>query len=373
MIPSQHRTWLSSVAFLDVVGFSKRSIHEQLMVKQHMDGVIRQQLNDVSPDDYILLDRGDGAAVCFLVEPEAAFFFAVHVRDALRAQADARPAYDIRVGINLGPIKIIHDVNGDRAPVGEGINCAARVMDFAGANEVLVSRSFYEVIGCQSQEYADLFSYLGRRADKHVREFELYEVVSPGSTPRADKGEPVPAEQEIPEAACVESEAGVTGSDLSPAFVDRVRHSLARAVGPMADILSTRAADRAHSREELLNLLGAALHDPHQRQIFFDGVGVKAPPAAEQSPCATVGEEIEPSVTPRSTSPSLDPELRRAAERALAKRLGPIASMLVERAAAGAAGQAQAFLDGLADRIHDPRQRESFLAEVRGRKYPGSD
>lgn len=74
MIRSEHRTWLSSVAFLDVVGFSKCSIEDQLSIKTHLDSLLRDHLQEVSRDDYILLDRGDGAAVCFLVEPETAFF-----------------------------------------------------------------------------------------------------------------------------------------------------------------------------------------------------------------------------------------------------------------------------------------------------------
>ena len=49
-------------------------------------------------------------------------------------------------------------------------------MNFAYAGQIFVSRSFYEVVGCLSEEYAALFSYLGKRADKHVREYEVYEL-----------------------------------------------------------------------------------------------------------------------------------------------------------------------------------------------------
>jgi hypothetical protein len=40
----------------------------------------------------------------------------------------------------------------------------------------LVSRSFYEVVSCLSLDYASLFSYVGARTDKHVREHEVYSV-----------------------------------------------------------------------------------------------------------------------------------------------------------------------------------------------------
>ncbi|MGH8721884.1 MAG: PEGA domain-containing protein, partial [Burkholderiales bacterium] len=38
------------------------------------------------------------------------------------------------------------------------------------------SRSFYEVVSCLSLDYASLFSYVGARTDKHVREHEVYSV-----------------------------------------------------------------------------------------------------------------------------------------------------------------------------------------------------
>ncbi|MEX2241396.1 MAG: PEGA domain-containing protein, partial [Burkholderiales bacterium] len=44
------------------------------------------------------------------------------------------------------------------------------------AGQLLVSRSFYEVVSCLSLDYASLFSYVGARTDKHVREHEVYSV-----------------------------------------------------------------------------------------------------------------------------------------------------------------------------------------------------
>jgi len=49
-------------------------------------------------------------------------------------------------------------------------------MSFAQSGQLLVSRSFYEVVSCLSLDYASLFSYVGARTDKHVREHEVYSV-----------------------------------------------------------------------------------------------------------------------------------------------------------------------------------------------------
>jgi hypothetical protein len=73
-------------------------------------------------------------------------------------------------------VKLVRDINRKRNLIGDGINIAQRVMSFAEPGQVLVSRSYYEVISCLSREYANLFHYEGPRADKNVREHQLYSV-----------------------------------------------------------------------------------------------------------------------------------------------------------------------------------------------------
>jgi hypothetical protein len=53
-------------------------------------------------------------------------------------------------------------------------------MSFARPGQLLVSRSFYEVVSCLSRDYASLFRHEGSRTDKHVRDHEVYSV---GGTP----------------------------------------------------------------------------------------------------------------------------------------------------------------------------------------------
>jgi hypothetical protein len=80
------------------------------------------------------------------------------------------------MGTNLGPIRLIKDINGQPNIIGDGINVAQRVMSFADAGAVLVSRSFFEVVSRLSDDYAQILSYEGSRTDKHVREHEVYAV-----------------------------------------------------------------------------------------------------------------------------------------------------------------------------------------------------
>ena len=80
----------------------------------------------------------------FLVSPEYALGLALR----LRRELDAAPvdgllrSRDLRLGINLGPLKVVTDVNGHPNLVGEGINSAERIMSFADPGDITASRSF---------------------------------------------------------------------------------------------------------------------------------------------------------------------------------------------------------------------------------------
>src|SRR5690242_8495651 len=80
------------------------------------------------------------------------------------------------MGINLGPVKLVKDINGHPNIIGDGINVAQRIMSFARPGQIVVSRSYYDVVSNLASEYAKLFTYEGSRTDKHVREHEIYVV-----------------------------------------------------------------------------------------------------------------------------------------------------------------------------------------------------
>jgi class 3 adenylate cyclase len=171
---SSGRTLVCSVLFLDIVEYSKKPVAEQLQLKQEFNRALTKALEQVPSRDRIILDTGDGAAVTFMGDPEDALFAAMAVRD------DAS-GLTVRLGVNLGPVRLIKDLNDQMNIIGDGINVAQRVMSFAAPGQLLVSRSFYEVVSCLSRDYANLFHHEGARTDKHVREHDVYSVV--GGTP----------------------------------------------------------------------------------------------------------------------------------------------------------------------------------------------
>src|SRR5258708_14863262 len=173
---SSSRTLVCSVLFLDIVEYTKMAVADQLQLKQAFNQVLAKALDEVPARDRIIVDTGEGAAVTFMGDPEDALFAAMSVRES----AGAVP---IRMGVNLGPVRLVKDLNGQMNIIGDGINVAQRVMSFSRPGQLLVSRSFYEVVSCLSRDYKALFRHEGQRTDKHVREHEVYAVV--GGTPSA--------------------------------------------------------------------------------------------------------------------------------------------------------------------------------------------
>jgi class 3 adenylate cyclase len=178
MIKNQNsRTLICSVVFLDIVEYTRQPVSQQIRLKDHFNALLSQALRDIAVTDRIILDTGDGAAISLIGDPEDALLLATTFRDAVAAQAPGEAAQlRARIGINLGPVRLVKDINGLPNIIGDGINVAQRVMSFAQPGQALVSRSYYEVVSRLSDDYSKLFLYGGSHTDKHIREHEVYEV-----------------------------------------------------------------------------------------------------------------------------------------------------------------------------------------------------
>ncbi|HEX2829836.1 MAG TPA: hypothetical protein VHP37_26045 [Burkholderiales bacterium] len=177
MADLQNRTLICSVLFIDIVEYSRKPVVEQIALKDRFNALLSEALRGVAVNDRIILDTGDGAAISFIGDPEDALFVATDLRDDI-ASGVGRDGTELstRMGINLGPVRLVRDINGQPNIIGDGINVAQRVMTFAMPGQVLVSRSYYEVVSRLSDESSRLFTYEGSRTDKHIREHEVYAV-----------------------------------------------------------------------------------------------------------------------------------------------------------------------------------------------------
>ncbi len=176
-----NKTIICSVFFLDIVEYSKKSVSGQISLKERFNAFLSIAIRDVPVNDRIILDTGDGAAISFLGDISDALHAALSMRSSLLNEGvRMEPPLLVRMGINLGPVRLVKDINGQPNIVGDGINVAQRVMGFSDPGQILVSRSYYDAVSRLSQEYAGMFHYQGSRTDKHVREHEVYAIGYPG-------------------------------------------------------------------------------------------------------------------------------------------------------------------------------------------------
>ena len=102
-----NRTWLCTVVFLDIVEYSKQSVARQMAMKRRFNAQLAEVIAHVAVRDRIVLDTGDGAAICFMGDPEEALLVALRLLHAFRdeAKSELLPIL-VRIGIHIGPLNI---------------------------------------------------------------------------------------------------------------------------------------------------------------------------------------------------------------------------------------------------------------------------
>lgn len=332
------RTVIASTVFVDLIGFSLWPVAEQLDTKKLLNKAIRDAINHVVEDERLVLDTGDGAALCFLGDPEDALFAAASIGKVFSA---SRP--QLRVGVNLGPVKVVTDINGRPNVVGDGINVAQRVMDFAVEGEILVSRSFFEVVARLRDGNERLFHFIGSKRDKHVREHQVYSFSMHEHLVTLENPEKALSEQ-----------SGAPGSmgarsSLPAKELETAKVRLAERIGPIAGILVRRAAVSADSLQSLYKAISVAIPDEADRATFLASAGLAASAAGDDT-----------SVAKPSTA-AFDTAMLETLERDLARHIGPLARILIKKSARQSVDLADLY-ERLAKNIQDEDERREFLA-----------
>src|SRR5438270_6577413 len=138
-VKKQIQLEIAHVLFIDIVGYSKRSINEQHAAIDELNEVVRNsdqfQKADAS-DRLIKIPTGDGMALVFYTSPEAPAQCAIEISRALKEHQRLQ----LRMGVHSGPVSGVIDVTGKANVAGAGINMAQRVMDCGDAGHILLSK-----------------------------------------------------------------------------------------------------------------------------------------------------------------------------------------------------------------------------------------
>ncbi|MBW3656110.1 MAG: protein kinase [Gemmatimonadetes bacterium] len=396
--PSQRRTLVCTIMFLDLVGYSARSVENQVGLKKLFNELIGKALKGVPEDSRIAIDTGDGAAICFMGDPEEALHSAMLLRDLLGQRYGS--LLSVRIGLHMGPVRVIADINDRVNVVGDGINVAQRVMDFAQANQLLVSRAYYDVISRITDDTGDMFQYVGQHEDKHGRRHEVY-AVEPAA---ARTGTTRP---EGPSTGYSQTVPLKTIKPLEAEAVHDVEAELARHIGPLARVLVRKAQPLAQSIAALREALAPSIQDAKARESFIAGSSNSPPghthplskprpgavtasrtpapasrpsgsaqgPSSQSMPLGGRGGPLsqpmlsqprsQPRTGPISTRQvDITPEELAIVEHTLSKFIGPMARVLVRKQVASCTTFKE-FVAGVAATVDHPQQREVFLQALK--------
>jgi tetratricopeptide (TPR) repeat protein/class 3 adenylate cyclase len=160
---------------MDIVAYSTLPMDEQQKLLLQLQAVVRatsEFARAQASHQLIRLPTGDGMALVFFRDPEAAVRCALQLSRALHDH----PEIKLRMGIHSGPVYRVADINANRNVSGGGINIAQRVMDCGDAGHILVSEEVAKVLQ-QLSGWKESFKDLGEIEVKHgvrVHLFNLY-------------------------------------------------------------------------------------------------------------------------------------------------------------------------------------------------------
>src|SRR5262245_48406671 len=134
---------IAHLLLIDVVGYSKRLVNEQIEVLQELNQIVRSTecfRAAEANDKLIRVPTGDGMALLFFRSPEEPVRCALEISRALHRH----PLFQVRMGVHSGPVNRVTDVNDKANIAGSGINIAQRVLDCGDAGHILLSAHIAE-------------------------------------------------------------------------------------------------------------------------------------------------------------------------------------------------------------------------------------
>src|ERR1700686_3378102 len=138
-LPSDLQLEIAHLLLIDVVGYSKLLVNDQVESLQQLNRIVRSTdcfRAAEAKDKLIRLPTGDGMALLFFENLEQPARCALEIAQALKNH----PEIQVRMGIHSGPVNQVPDVNDRINIAGAGINVAQRVLDCGDAGHILLSK-----------------------------------------------------------------------------------------------------------------------------------------------------------------------------------------------------------------------------------------
>ena len=163
---------------IDVVGYSKLLVNEQVELLQELNQIVRSTPSFRMAEangKLIRLPTGDGMALVFFRSPEEPAQCALEIHTALKSHLHLQ----LRMGVHSGPVNQITDVNDRSNVAGTGINVAQRVMDCGDAGHILLSKHVADDLA-QYRHWQPYLNDLGEWEVKHGLRLKLVNLYKDG-------------------------------------------------------------------------------------------------------------------------------------------------------------------------------------------------
>src|SRR5438477_3302590 len=156
---------IAHVLLIDVVGYSRLLVNEQIELLQDLNQIVRNTecfRAAETTGKLIRVPRGDGMALLFFQSPEEPVRCALEISRTLQEH----PHIQLRMRVHSGPVNQVTDVNEKTNIAGPGINVAQRVMDCGDAGHILLSGHIAEDL-TQYRDWQPYLHDLGECEVKH--------------------------------------------------------------------------------------------------------------------------------------------------------------------------------------------------------------
>src|SRR5436309_4974051 len=165
---------IAHLLLIDVAGYSKLLINEQIELLQQLNQIVRSTECFRAAEASGKLNRvpmGDGMALLFFHSPEEPVRCALEISRALQDH----PRIRLRMGVHSGPVNRITDVNDKTNFAGSGINVAQRVLDCGDTGHILLSAHVAEDLA-QYRHWQPCLHDLGECEVKHGLRLHIFNL-----------------------------------------------------------------------------------------------------------------------------------------------------------------------------------------------------
>ena len=169
------RPEIAHILSIDVVGYSKLLVNEQVDLINQLNEIVRQTACVRAAKAHgklIRLSTGDGMVLLFFESPEEPVRCAVEISEVLQKYPQIR----VRMGAHSGPINQVEDVNRQPNVAGAGINTAQRILDCGDAGHILLSKRLADDLA-EYSHWRPYLTPLGECTVKHGVRLRLVNFV----------------------------------------------------------------------------------------------------------------------------------------------------------------------------------------------------